>query len=453
MTVLSPANHALLLGIFGAAALAIIAIYIFCTTYNELIALYVITAWLECYLYGSLWLLAGSRRIEDPLVLSLVAGLLIVYIVCFILFGGMLNRYYGLVARVALSIPRYVIVCAFIAWLGFKAILVKKYGLVVFGSLKLRELAGVPHSLVDLDALLLIPAMGAYVTYTVQMARQGRKALRPLLVALWVVFLLVNILAETSGGGKRMMILTVLTGFLMLPDRRFRLNLKIIAAAAAAVLAIAVLSNRYQALRQNFWTLRSEVTHLELGQALGIILKPNRKYESLETDIAQRPPPIDLIYQVTKRQLDGKGVSGNVFVRQAFLNNLPGILVKKNFVDDDTLTADFFNLPHVDYATTPLEEIQTECFLPAYILVPAIYMALLWTYLAILDRYKERSWLFSIALIGLAVGTAGSFEGSLTSLVGGVRNIALLWCLSETVFQVARLRLLPGAMGPAQQLE
>jgi hypothetical protein len=450
---LSPADHGLLLGVIGVPALAIIAFYVFCTSYNELIALYLITAWLQCYLYGALWLVGGSARIEDPYVLSVVAGLLIVYILSFILFGGALNRYYGLVARAALAIPPSVIVCALIAWLGFKAILVRRYGIVVFGSMKLRELAGVPHSAVDLDALLLIPAMGAYFTYTIQVAREGRRALRPAIAVLWVVFLLVNTLAETSGGGKRLMILTVLTGFLMLPDRRFRLSANTVAAVLVALLAVGVLSNRYQAVRKNFWTLRSEVTHLELGKALHIILTPERNYETVSEDIAQRPPPTDLLYQITRRQLDGKGLTGGLLIGQAVLNVVPGILVEKKYVDDDERLAEFFNMPHIDYPTTPLAETQAECFLPAYIVVPALYVMLLWMYLALLDRYQSRNWLFSIALIGLVVGVAGSFESSLTYLVGGVRNAAILWCLSAALSQMTRLRLIPPELRAAQQLE
>ncbi len=443
------ADHALFLGLFGVPVLIVIAAYIVCAPYNDLIAIYVITAWLQTFLYGPIWLMSGIHRMSDPYILGLVAGLLTIYLVCFILFGGLLNKYYGLVARVALSIPRPVIFVAFVAWLAFKALLVKKYGLIVFGSLKLRELAGEPHSLVDLDALLSIPAMGAFFTYTIQVAREGRKAIRLPILGLWVAFVIVNLMAEQSGGGKRFMILTALVALLMFPSERFRLRGKTVMAMMIAVVAVAVLSNRYQALRENFPELRHEVTHIEPGKALALLFKPKHKYESLSEDIAKRAPPIDLLYNITQRQLSGTGLADGLLIKQAVLNAAPGILVKKKFVDDDERLAEFFNMGHHDYPTTPLAVLQAECYLPAYILVPAMYVMLLWAYLAMLDRYQARSWLFSIVLIGLAIGTAGEFETSLTGMVSSLRSTIIFWCISEALFRVLRLHLLPAPLREA----
>ncbi len=115
---------------------------------------------------------------------------------------------------------------------------------------------------------------------------------------------------------------------------------------------------------------------------------------------------------------------------QVLANLVPGGIGDKQFEDDDTEIGEAFNFSEDDLATTVVAVIQSEIWVAAYVLTPALYAFLFWLYCYFLSSRDQTARtpllasLESMALLGGAFTTALSIESGLTDVLGRFRDVA-----------------------------
>jgi hypothetical protein len=381
---------------------------------------------LEMFAYGALWLAYSSREELTDTLVVFVSLLLCVYVWMTLVFGRLLRRMTGGVVIAALALRDRDLALGLGSWLAFKGVLYALYGSNVLLGLESRVAAGVPQMLVDLDRFLLWPAWGAYFAYAI---RSRPRNLLEKTGVLSLVFLIVNLLFENNGGGKRLLISTaILVVYLRSGYRGVTLR-KVIACGLFAYLTVLGV-DYYERIRANFADLvnvspsRTVLTINEIKEAL-----VPRSGSTVGAELEIREAPLSLLYGLTRMELGGTIAKGQV-VGQVLENLAPAGIVEKHFQDEDGVISKVFNFPTHDLATTALGVIQAELFIAAYVATPAIYVFLFWTYCDLLIR---RIWeadgsittsFESLALLGGALSTCLSIECGLTGLFGTARDVA-----------------------------
>ena len=394
---------------------------------HELVGLHLAMFTLEMLAYGALWVEYSQHDELDGTVLALVLALLCVYIGCTLWFGRRLRHYSGGVLLASLAVRDWEVAVGLGLWLTVKTLLYAWYGNDVLAALDERVSGGVPRALVDLDRFLFCIAWGAYYSCVIRIRPRDMFSLRGILL---ILFLIGNLFLENSGAGKRLLIST---GVLIAYFRAGTDTLTVRKAIAWGLLVCGIVagSSYYEKVRSNFAELvraspsRGAVRWTEFIEAF-----IPRSEHDLAADLRTRDAPIELLYSLSMRQIEEDRAAGGKVATQVLANLVPGGIGDKQFEDDDTEIGEAFNFSEDDLATTVVAVIQSEIWVAAYVLTPALYVFLFWLYCYFLssrDQTARRPLLASLesmALLGGAFTTALSIESGLTDVLGRFRDVA-----------------------------
>ena len=392
---------------------------------HELVGLHLVMFVLEMFTYGALWVDYSQHDELDGTVLALVLVQLFVYVACTLWFGQSVRSYSGKVLLATLAVRDRDVAVGLGIWLALKALLYVWYGNDVLVGLDERVTGGVPRSLVDLDRFLFWIAWGAYYSYAIRIRPRDLLSMAGILV---ILFLIGNLFLENSGAGKRLLIST---GVLIIYFRFEAGSVTVQTAIAYVLLVCGIVAGAsyYEKVRSNFAELvrvspgRGTMTWSEFKEAFIPISE-----HDLAEDLRGREAPITLLYGLSVGQMEGTAAEGRV-AKQVLANLVPGGIGDKHFEDDDTEIGEAFDFPEEDLTTTVVAVVQSEIWVAAYVVTPALYVFLFWLYchwLGNRERASGTSPLVSfenMALLGGAFTTALSIESGLTDVLGNLRDV------------------------------
>ena len=399
--------------VMGAIPLVAIYAYISRVRFNEFVALHLIMFWLEMFFYGAIWIGFGeiSHKLSAVL-LFMLTGLLCVYVGCTLALASPLRKYSGITGLIISQLLPRNTALPLLVWLIVKAVLYFCYGTAVFGANDRREFLGVPVIWVGIDSLLLLPAWGGFFAFVVRL-----RLLRKIdwtILPLWILFFVVNLLFESNGGGKRVLITTALF-YLLAPAKGISMRLKSVIIVFLVCTGIVVASNYYEATRRNFGNLiqnENKSTFLEWTQVYSAF-QVDYDRGSLAEELRGRESPVSLLYELTEAQ-ETFGLAKGAVARQVIENILPNGLFDKHYENENTVLSRLFKLPETDLTNSSLAVIQAETSIMAYLLTPLLYLT----------------------LIGLYLRTFVSFSFTKNSLIRTIELSTLLGALANTAAQI-----------------
>ena len=229
------------------------------------------------------------------------------------------------------------------------------------------------------------------------------------ILPLWILFFVVNLLFESNGGGKRVLITTALF-YLLAPAKGISMRLKSVIIVFLVCTGIVVASNYYEATRRNFGNLiqnENKSTFLEWTQVYSAF-QVDYDRGSLAEELRGREFPVSLLYELTEAQ-ETFGLAKGAVARQVIENILPNGLFDKHYENENTVLSRLFKLPETDLTKSSLAVIQAETSIMAYLLTPLLYLT----------------------LIGLYLRTFVSFSFTKNSLIRTIELSTLFRCSSE----------------------